>query len=69
MNAVSYLTDALNLAPLLIQAGEDMFTFAGKIYAVIKSGDDPSDEDWAELEAKEQELRAVLDAPIDEGSE
>lgn len=64
--AIAFITAALQLAPLLIQAGEDIAPFAEQIYNAVK-GNDPTDADFAMLAAKEAALLAVINAPIPEG--
>jgi hypothetical protein len=65
MDALAYLEMALKLAPAIIQAGEDIGSFAKTVYTAINSGSDPTDADWQALKDKEVELRNALQAPLD----
>lgn len=51
--------EALQLLPLLVQAGTDMVNFSEWLISVIKGGD-PTDDDWAKLHAFEDAARARL---------
>lgn len=61
---LAYLTAALQLAPILIQAGQDIGPLAAKIYAMFQAGTDPTDADWAELHALEAQQTAAINAAI-----
>lgn len=61
-----YIEAAMKLAPALIQTGADVSAFAKQVYSAIKSGKDPSPEDWAALSAMEDRLRNELQAPLPE---
>ena len=60
--ALTFLTIAMKVAPLVIQAGQEIEPFAREVYDKITSDTDPTDADFAALAAKEDELRAVLQA-------
>lgn len=60
MNALAFLTAAMNLVPLLLQAGLGIEEFAGNVYNVIAGGSDPTTADWDNLHAQEAQLRAQL---------
>jgi hypothetical protein len=64
-NALLYLAAALRLAPLIIQAGQDIVAFAMQVLAVLSKQGDPTPEEWDALTTKEAELRAVLQAPLE----
>lgn len=65
MNAVvTFITAALQLAPLLIQLGEDLIPVAERIYAVATQSGDPTDEDWAFLHEQQDKMNAIINAPI-----
>lgn len=61
---ITFLTEAMNLVPLLIKAGEDIAPFAETVYNIISTGADPTDADWATLKGMETSLRTTLQAPI-----
>lgn len=60
--AIDFLQAALQLAPLLIKAGEDIAVFAQWVFNTISR--EPTEADWAALKAKEKELEDVLLAPL-----
>ena len=51
----------------LVQAGVDIATAAGPLYAKLKAiqdeGRDPTDQEWADLNAEIDRLRGELHAP------
>lgn len=64
MTGADYLKAAMTLAPLVIQAGEDIAPFAAAVYQAIVRGGEPTADDWAALKAREDALRAKLQAPL-----
>lgn len=64
LNVVSFLTEAMKLVPVVIQAGQDIYAFSEMIYAIISNGSDPTPQDWANLKTKEEELRNILQKDI-----
>ncbi len=56
----AFLIAALQAAPLLIQAGTGLEEFGAWLYGVITKKGDPTPEDWAELHAREDAARAIL---------
>lgn len=64
-NTLAFIEAALRLAPMLIQTGQDVAEFAKWLYAAINNKGEPTAEDWAALEAKQEEMRKVLHAPLD----
>lgn len=67
--ALVYLTLAMKLAPVIIQAGQDIYEFSRQVYLVVTKQGDPSAADWAMLTAKEEELRAILQAPLEDDTQ
>jgi len=61
---ITFLTEAMNLVPLLIKAGEDIAPFAETVYNIISTGADPTDADWASLKAMEVSLRNTLQTAV-----
>ena len=64
MDILSYLTIAMKLVPILLEAGKDISAFAQTTLAVIQRGGDPTAQEWADLDAMEANLRAELQAPL-----
>lgn len=61
---LAFIQAALELAPVLIQAGQSVTPLAERLYALWQSGEDPTQEDWQALTALEDAQTAVIDAPI-----
>ncbi|MDA8230129.1 MAG: hypothetical protein M0006_02200 [Magnetospirillum sp.] len=58
-----FLLAALQLTPLVVQAGEDIAAFVEWAIKVYNSPTGPADADWDTLAAKETEIRATLLGP------
>ena len=61
---VQFIAAALQLAPYLIQIGEDLIPLATRVYDVVTKGGDPTDEDWGYLHDLQDKAKGVIDAPI-----
>jgi hypothetical protein len=60
---LDYLQAALKLAPAIIQTGSDIAAFASQVYTVVTKDTDPTEAEWKALTDKEDEMRAILQAP------
>jgi hypothetical protein len=60
-----FILAALQLTPLVVQAGEDIAAFVQWALAVYNSPSGPTDADWDALQAKEDALRTkLLGSPV-----
>ena len=60
----SILVAALQLVPLIVQAGEDIDAFVTWAIKVYNQPGGPAAADWDALEEKESAIRAVLVGPV-----
>lgn len=63
MGALAFLTLAMQLAPLIIQLGEDVAPFAEWVWQVISNSHHVTAADLQELKNREADLRSRLNAP------
>ncbi len=57
---MTFLAAALQLTPVVVQAGEDIAQFVEWALSVYNSANGPTDADWDQLHAKEAGMRAKL---------
>jgi hypothetical protein len=60
----AFLTAALNLAPKLVAFGLDLVPLVKKLTDMWNTGNDPTDQDWADLAALEKPFRDELQRPL-----
>ena len=58
---MEFIVAALQLAPAIVSAGEDIGQFVTWAISVYNSPSGPTDADWDSLNGKEATLRAQLD--------
>lgn len=63
---IEFIAAALQLAPYLVQIGEDLIPLATRVYEVVTKGGDPSDEDWGYLHDLQDRAKIVIDQPVPE---
>lgn len=61
--ALSYAAQIFSVLPSFIQAGKDVSSLLSKGKAVADSGQDPTAEQWQDLNATIKTLRGELHAP------
>lgn len=59
---LGYLNAALSILPLLIQAGQDVAAWVSDLRSVANAKSDPTDADWATLDARMRDALAKLKA-------
>ena len=57
-----FITEALKIIPLIMQAGIDIAPFVKTIIETVKTGSDPTAEAWFALKQAEVSLRSELQA-------
>lgn len=65
---LAYVTAALQLAPLLIQAGAEIMTLANQVISVVQSSGEPTQADWDALTEIEKPLRDQLQSVPTDGA-
>ncbi len=61
---MDFIIAALQLAPVIVEAGEDIGQFVEWAIGIYDSPTGPADADWDALNAKEASLRAKLAPPV-----
>lgn len=64
MDVKGFIQLAVDAVPILIQAEQSTVPIVESLYAVWKSGADPTDADVAALQAIYDSQSAIIDAPI-----
>lgn len=63
-----FVQAAMQLAPLLEKAGEDIAPLAQMVVDAVSSGTDPTDAQWQALHDREDALRTQLQVPLQGGT-
>ncbi len=58
---LAFISEAIQLAPLFMQAFGEVQSLIDEVFGVIKSGNAPSDADVANLKALRDKATAILD--------
>ena len=61
---LEYLTLAAKLLPVVISTGGDIYAFLKPVYDIAKHKREPTDAEWATLNAHEADLEAIVNAPF-----